>query len=839
MQKSIILNRIVFHSCRKILSNWVKTTVYNNNVDNLKIDPSKPVCYVFRHRSLSDVLILENECIKAGLPRPHSFINHNDSDNDNDNDNDEHAFFNLSQQEGLILQRERPGASGILEKLLEQVEKNAINDVQIVPVSIFWGRTPDKEQSALKLLFDWNFTLGGRFRKFFATLVHGRNTLVHFSPALSLRKLTDEGHDHQRTLRKIGRVLRVHFRQLSTSIIGPDLSHRRTLVNGLINSHHIQQAITEEAKSKGITPEEARYTARKYADEIASDFSFSAIRFLDIVLTWFWNKLYNGVSIHNAEPLKELAKTHSIVYVPCHRSHIDYLLLSYVLYYEGLTPPHIAAGINLNMPFVGKVLRKSGAFFMRRTFKGNPLYSSVFHEYIYTLASRGFPMEYFIEGGRSRTGRTLSPKTGMLSISLRSYLRDNRKPVSFVPVYIGYEKLLEVSTYLGELRGKAKKKESPLDILRTLAALKDNFGKVWINFGDPIHLGKFLDQEVPQWRQVNADDLKPAWLKVATNQLARKIVSRINSAATINPVNLVAMALLSTPRHAMGEQELLLQLDTYTSLLHQMPYSNRTVITDLKPATMIACVEELKLVTRQSDSLGDIFRMNDKTAIQMTYYRNNVLHIFAIPSLISCLFVNNNRVSRKEVLRICSILYPYLSSELFIEWRPRAFLKVVSQFLNAMVNNGLILRDGNGHYLRPDTASTAFIQLSVFSRAIIQTLERFYITVSILISHGNGTIGQCDLENQARNLAQRLSIIHGLNAPEFFDKSLFKGFIEALRREKVIEIAENNAITFDHQVIQAAEEAFKVLGPEIRYSIQQPTMATPVFAEQTPYRAAP
>ncbi|WP_330926578.1 glycerol-3-phosphate 1-O-acyltransferase PlsB [Candidatus Sororendozoicomonas aggregata] len=827
MQKSITLNRVVFHSCRKILSSWVKTTVRNNSADSLKIDASKPTCYVFRHRSLSDLLILENECIKAGLPRPHSVISHNNEG--------EYAFFYLGQQEGFIFQRERPGVSRTLEKLLERVEKNDIDDVQIIPVSVFWGRTPDKEQSALKLLFDWNFSLGGRFRKFLATLLHGRNTLVHFSPALSLRKLTDEGYDHQRTLRKIGRVLRVHFRQLSTSIIGPDLSHRRTLVNGLINSPHLQRAIAEEAKSKNITREEAEYAAKTYADEIASDFSFSAIRFLDIVLTWFWNKLYNGVSIHNIEPVKELAKTHTIIYVPCHRSHIDYLLLSYVLYYQGLTPPHIAAGINLNMPFVGKILRKSGAFFMRRTFKGNPLYSSVFHEYMYTLASRGFPMEYFIEGGRSRTGRTLSPKTGMLSISLRSYLRDNRRPVSFVPVYIGYEKLLEVGTYLGELRGKTKKKESPLDIFRTLAALNDNFGKAWVNFGNPIHLDKFLDQAVPHWRQANPDDLKPAWLKGATDELARKIVSRINSAATINPVNLVAMALLSTPRHALGEQELLLQLDTYTSLLRRMPYSNKTVITDLKPAAMIAYVEKLRLITRQSDSLGDIFRMNDKTAVQMTYYRNNVLHIFAIPSLISCLFVNNNRMSRKEVLRICSILYPYLSSELFIEWRPRAFLKVVSQSLNAMVDSGLIVRDGTARYVKPDTASTASIQLSVFSRAIIQTLERFYMTISILISHGNGTIEQGALENRARDLAQRLSIIHGLNAPEFFDKSLFKGFIEALRKEKMIEIAQNNAITFDHQVIQAAEEAFKVLGSEIRHSIEQPTMSGAISAEQAPH----
>src|SRR5690606_39327280 len=124
-------------------------------------------------------------------------------------------------------------------------------------------------------------------------------------------------------------------------------------------------------------------------------------------------------------------------------------------------------GINLNMPLIGGLLRRGGAFFMRRTFRGNPLYTAVFNEYLHTLFCRGFPVEYFVEGGRSRTGRTLQPKTGMLAITLRSFLRSSRLPIAFVPVYIGYERVLEGRTYLGELRGAAKKKESIGDMFRS------------------------------------------------------------------------------------------------------------------------------------------------------------------------------------------------------------------------------------------------------------------------------------------------------------------------------------------------------------------------------------
>ena len=818
MLKPITLHRFIFHSLRKLLFGWVKTTVQNSSADKLNLQSDKPVCYVMRHRSLSDLMVLERECIKAELPRPFSPMNANNPDGSK-------AHFFLSQHEGLILQRERPQAPQLLDELLTRVEQNPEEDVQIIPVTILWGRSPDKEKSVFKLMFDWNFSLGGRFRKFLAIMLHGRETMVHFNPAMSLREIAQSSDDHSRNMRKINRILRVHFRQQKASVIGPDLSHRRTLVQSLIHNPRIQQAIATEARE--ISPEEAEARALSYANEIASDYSMPVLRSLDIVLTWFWNKLYSGVKINHVEPLKELSQTHTIVYVPCHRSHMDYLLLSYVLYYEGLPPPHVAAGINLNMLIVGTILRKSGAVFMRRTFRGNPLYSTVFHEYMYTLTSKGFATEYFVEGGRSRTGRTLSPKTGMLSITMRSFLRDNRRPMAFVPVYVGYEKVMEMASYVGELRGKSKKKESPLDIFRTLKALKDDFGKAWISFGNPIDVGNFLDEQAPQWRDDTGKGGKPHWLKKATNQLGSDIASGINAAAVLNPVNLVAVALLSTPRHALGEEELIHQLDCYTRLLSKMPYSNKAVMTDLDARSMIHYVETLKLVSRQTDSMGDIISMDEETAISMTYYRNNVLHMFAIPSMLSCLFVNNQSISHKVTMNIFGILYPYLKAELFLQWEPEDAMVIAQQWLDNMVEEDMIIRneDANGHLLfcPPDPSSAEFIRLSVLSRTITQTLERFYMVISLLVRNGSGNIEQEALENQGRVLAQRLSIIHGLNAPEFFDKSLFRGFIEQLRSGGVLNITQTNKLEFGDDIFNVEKQAHLLLTTEIRHSIHQTT----------------
>ena len=141
-----------------------------------------------------------------------------------------------------------------------------------------------------------------------------------------------------------------------------------------------------------------------------------------------WNRVYDGVKINHAGTLKDVSEGNEVVYVPCHRSHMDYLLMSYIIYHQGYALPHIAAGINLNIPVVGRFLRKGGAFFIRRSFGGNALYTVVFMKYLAAIMARGHSIEYFIEGGRSRTGRLLHPKTGMLSMTVRSFLRDPVRP---------------------------------------------------------------------------------------------------------------------------------------------------------------------------------------------------------------------------------------------------------------------------------------------------------------------------------------------------------------------------------------------------------------------------
>ena len=285
------------------------------------------------------------------------------------------------------------------------------------------------------------------------------------------------------------------------------------------------------------------------------------------VLKWLWTRIYDGVFVAHPETIAGVAAGNELIYVPCHRSTMDDLLMPYAIYTNGFAVPHIAAGLNLNLPVVGPLLRKGGTFFMRRSFRGSALYTAVFMKYLGAMMARGHPIQYFIEGGRSRTGRLLDPKTGMLSMTLRSYIRQPLRPVVFIPMYLGYERIMEVDSYVNELSGKPKEKESLLGFLRSLRRLRENYGHVHVNVGEPIPLLPILDAHQPDWRSKLGQEGRGATVSAAVDVLAQQIMRNINSAAAVTPVNLVALVMLATPRQVILESDLQRQVGLYLRLL--------------------------------------------------------------------------------------------------------------------------------------------------------------------------------------------------------------------------------------------------------------------------------
>jgi glycerol-3-phosphate O-acyltransferase len=781
----------------------------------------RPICYMLEQDGITHLAILEDACREAGLPSPlvpmaDGLLGQS------------RAVFALSRHAGFLSTRRRVLAqSGRFARLLDAVAASPDLDVQLVPVSIFVGRAPNRTQGWFRVLFSENWVMVGRFRRLMSILLNGRDTIVHFSQPVSLREVVAEGLPPERTVRKAQRVLRVHFRRVRTAVIGPDLSHRRTLIDDVLNAAPVRGAIEQLAVKDSIPFDQAFGRAREYAWEIAADYSQPVVRSLSFMLRPLWNQLYGGVQMHHFETVKQVAPGHEVIYVPCHRSHIDYLLLSYQLYVNGLVPPHIAAGVNLNLPVVGPILRRGGAFFLRRSFKANPLYSAVFSEYVSQLFARGVSMEYFIEGGRSRTGRLLEARGGMLAITLKSYLRESRRPVVFQPVYIGYEKLLEGGSYISELSGKPKEKESLLGLFKAFGLLRDRYGRVALSFGEPIFLAEHLDATAPGWRDSDTGaDERPPWFAGAVSTLADRILVHINEAAHVNPMNLIAMALLSTPRHAMGEPDLRASLGLIRTLLQRVPYSDRVTVTDLAPDEIIAYVEKLGMVGRVSHPLGDVIRAERREAVLLSYFRNNMLHLVATSAWVACCFLNNRRLRRSTVERLGEVVYPFLKRELFLPWDAAGFSVRVGQTIDLFVELGLLKVDADGRMLRRRVGQTdGAFQLRVVSQTLVQAFERYYIAIALLAQHGPRVLASVELENLCHLTAQRLALLYERTAPEFFDRSLFRGFIATLKEHRIVWLDDAGKLDYGDSLTEMGKDARLILSRELRHSILKLTKA--------------
>ncbi|MEO7071624.1 MAG: glycerol-3-phosphate 1-O-acyltransferase PlsB, partial [Rhodanobacter sp.] len=530
---------------------------------------------------------------------------------------------------------------------------------------------------------------------------------------------------------------------------------------------------------------------------------------------------YDGITMHHFDKVRAVAPGFEVVYVPCHRSHADYVLLSYQLHISGVVVPHIAAGVNLNLPLLGPLLRRGGAFFLRRSFKGNPLYSVVFNEYLAQLIDRGVPIEYFIEGGRSRTGRLLAPHEGMLAMTIRAFLRAPRRPVLFQPVYIGYEKLMEGASYAGELSGKPKKKESLLGLLRGLRVLRQRYGHVALNFGEPIELTPLLDATGAHWR--GGDDVaqgKPEWLGAVTDHLAEQIQININRAADVNPINLLALVLLATPKHAMAENDLLAQLDLAKGLLEELPYSDRITLTAMNASSIIDYGEQMGWIQRISHPLGDVLSVSGEQAVLLSYFRNNVLHLTVTAAWVASCFLNNRRMSRASVLRLGRIIYPFIQGELFLPWDEDGFSTQLQGTIDFFVRRGLLESSADGRVLErsPGQEDSAF-QLRVIARSLIQAFERYYITIAALVKSGPHTMTAAQLEKTCTLTAQRLGLLNELSAPEFFDRALFRGFIHKLRERRVVWTDEAGTLDYTSALEDMVRDARVILSRDVRHSI--------------------
>ena len=318
-------------------------------------------------------------------------------------------------------------------------------------------------------------------------------------------------------------------------------------------------------------------------------------------------------------------------------------------------------------------------------------------------------------------------------------------------------------------------------MLRGLSKLR-NLGQGYVNFGEPMPLMTYLNQHVPDWRESidPIEAVRPAWLTPTVNNIAADLMVRINNAGAANAMNLCCTALLASRQRSLTREQLTEQLNCYLDLMRNVPYSTDSTVPSASASELIDHALQMNKFEVEKDTIGDIIILPREQAVLMTYYRNNIAHMLVLPSLMAAIVTQHRHISRDVLMEHVNVLYPMLKAELFLRWDRDELPDVIDALANEMQRQGLITLHDDELHINPAHSRT----LQLLAAGARETPQRYAITFWLLSA--NPSINRGTLEKESRTVAQRLSVLHGINAPEFFDKAVFSSLVLTLRDEGYI-----------------------------------------------------
>ncbi|XP_050805026.1 dihydroxyacetone phosphate acyltransferase isoform X3 [Gopherus flavomarginatus] len=468
----------------------------------------------------------------------------------------------------------------------------------------------------------------------------------------------------------------------------------------VLQSEQVQYVIKQLSKEMGESTDIIQEEAVEILDEMGHNLHIGAIRFFAFSLSKIFKRLFQRVCVNEEgiQKLQQAIQEHPVVLLPSHRSYIDFLMLSYLLYTYDLALPVIAAGIDfLGMKIVGELLRRSGAFFMRRTFSGNRLYWAVFAEYVKTMLRNGYaPIEFFLEGTRSRTAKTLTPKFGLLSIVMEPFFKREVFDTYLVPISISYERILEESLYAYELLGVPKPKESTSELLKARKILSDNFGSIHVYFGQPVSLRTLASGRIDRcpYRLVPrhlpqrlSEDIQDFVTDVAYKMELLQVENMV-----LSPWVLIASVLLQNLPAI--DFELLVEKTVWLKGLTQAfggflewpdnLCANKAVTSSLALHSNIVSLVNgqvvLNDVRMENGATEELVFKQALSILMCGAYRNQLLNVFVRPSLVA-VALQMTQSFRKEEIYSCFIFLRDILSDEFIFF-PGIALKIISRYLS-------------------------------------------------------------------------------------------------------------------------------------------------------------
>lgn len=544
-------------------------------------------------------------------------------------------FFLLGEQgyyQRTVLVRNEP--IGHLFEMQQEMDK----PIFIVPLVLLYTRDPGKERRKGFEFIGGKRENVGAIRKSLRFLKSYSNAALEVGEALNLQEILPELSERRSQRRsqvfQLRRRLIEATDEIRRAIVGPQIKSKLELKEMVLHHPRLETFMRRRARSSGEKMWKIRQEADRYLEEIAADYSYTLVQVGAKLLNWMWNNLFDGVDVDMAglQKVKKAARHNTLVYIPCHKSHIDYLIMSYILFTNNLFTPFIAAGKNLSFWPLGSIFRRGGAFFIRRSFKGIRFYAEVFTLYVKTMAQLGHNIEFFIEGGRSRTGKMVLPKLGLLAILIQAVEEGFCDDLVFVPTSICYDRIPEEEAYLKELTGGTKTSENLGQLVRARRFLKRRYGRVYVQFAAPMSLQRYLERNRYQFKTMTSKQRH-----AMHRDFSFRIIHNINKVSLVTPHALVASALLSTSKRGLSMPELLDITQDFYRYLEQLKvrFSRTIKHFDLAILDTLKDLERSKLLGKLKDDDDEleeqVFTIDDGKRMTLEYYKNNIIH-FLLPA---------------------------------------------------------------------------------------------------------------------------------------------------------------------------------------------------------------
>jgi glycerol-3-phosphate O-acyltransferase len=685
------------------------------------------------------------------------------------------------------------------------VQRRTDKPILLVPQVFVWTNRPDTQGTQLL-----DFILGPRewpspLRTLGQFLYNYRHVELKAGEPLDLaRYLATEPQCSDAV--HVRRVIYAMLRRLERErriVTGPAQQRPDRQRLQVLRSPKLQSAITHMAGERVEDRAALNRRVLKTLKQMQATPDTTTIKAFEVVLDRVFHRIYAGIEIDMAgmQRLKELSKEGSLVLLPSHKSYVDFLLLSFIFNEHNLQLPMIVAGDNLSFFPLGPILRRAGGFFIRRSFRGDKLYSAVVEAYVRRLLRDGYALELFIEGSRSRTGKLLEPKFGALGMIVDAALSLTRRQVYFVPISIGYERIIETSAYGHELTGGEKQKEDAAGLLKTTEVLRHRYGRIDIQFGQPLTLAEVAKE----LRLAPEVELTPAKRRAVVTRLANRAMDEINRVTAVTPGALTALALLSDRRRSVAHEELIERCQKLLTLLLAMGarvtaptasdgvlrseaireavqmYTEAELLEGYKPGE--SAVQAERRGPRSGD--GTLYRIPERKRLELDTSKNHIVHFFVERGLVALavLYKPGPPVSLAVVRERVQGISKLFKHE--FRFRADAFDAIFNGTIE-MLCEGRELRRSGADMLELGAGRDgwpAAVWLNMYASILRNFFESYRIAARGLTLLLKGPLSEKDLLKRMLILGDRMFLSSDIELREAVSKPLFANALIAFREE--------------------------------------------------------